>query len=76
MDLANYLGCKGPIVAIVIFGKLNKLVLYLVSRRNMQVTLSLSKNEPTVTKHNNPISQISQLTYKHGLTIAIWSYQQ
>lgn len=38
--------------------------------------LSLSKNEPTVTKHSNPISQISRLTYKHGLTRAIWSYQQ
>ena len=38
--------------------------------------LSLSKNEPTVTKHSNPISQISRLTYKHGLTRAIWRYQQ
>ena len=35
--------------------------------------LSSSREEPTATKQNNPISQ---LTYKHCLTIAIWSYQQ
>ena len=79
-NLANYLGC----VSIRIFLQYVMILTEtdaldrseeLRFQRHGKTSgwLSFSKEEPTATKQNNPISQ---LTYKHCLTIAIWSYQQ